>query len=106
MARVFIFRKFFSQIKTMDTEEFRRYGKEMIDYICEYLESIPNRRVTPTVSPGWLKNEIPATAPFHPEPFDDIMKDVEGKIMPGVSTVLFEFISFRSNISAKNNRYH
>ncbi|XKL66209.1 hypothetical protein PGB90_009629 [Kerria lacca] len=69
----------------MNTEEFRRYGKEMVDYICNYLETIQNRRVTPMVSPGWLKNEIPTEAPFHPEPFDEIMKDVEEKIMPGVT---------------------
>ncbi len=72
----------------MDTEEFRRCGKEMIDYICNYLETIQSRRVTPTVSPGWLKNEIPTEAPFHPQPFDEIMKDVESKIMPGVSKCL------------------
>lgn len=77
--------KFFCNAVIMDTEEFRKYGKEMVDFICNYLETIQDRRVTPTVSPGWLKNEIPSEAPFHPESFDDIMKDVEEKIMPGVS---------------------
>lgn len=72
----------------MNTEEFRKHGKEMVDYICTYLETIKDRRVTPTVSPGWLKKEIPTEAPFHPESFDVIMKDVEDKIMPGVSKCL------------------
>jgi len=56
----------------------------MVDYICEYLETIKQRRVTPTVNPGWLKNKIPLEAPVHPEAFDAIMKDVENIIMPGV----------------------
>lgn len=68
----------------MDTEQFRKYGKEMVDYICEYLETIKSRRVTPTVSPGWLKNKIPLEAPVQPESFDAIMEDVENIIMPGV----------------------
>ncbi|XP_022162186.1 tyrosine decarboxylase [Myzus persicae] len=69
----------------MDTEQFRKHGKEMVDYICEYLETIKQRRVTPTVNPGWLKNKIPLEAPVQPESFDAIMKDVENIIMPGVT---------------------
>lgn len=72
----------------MDTEQFRKYGKEMVDYICEYLETIQERRVTPTVSPGWLKNKIPLEAPVQPESFDAIMEDVENIIMPGVRIFL------------------
>lgn len=72
----------------MDTEQFRKYGKEMVDYICEYLETIQERRVTPTVSPGWLKNKIPLEAPVQPESFDAIMEDVENIIMPGVRILL------------------
>lgn len=71
----------------MDTEQFRKHGKEMVDYICEYLETIKQRRVTPTVSPGWLKNKIPLEAPVQPEPFDAIMEDVENIIMPGVRLI-------------------
>lgn len=81
----------------MDTEQFRKYGKEMVDYICEYLETIQNRRVTPTVSPGWLKNKIPLEAPVQPESFDAIMEDVEKIIMPGVwhSTIIIFNIDFK-----------
>lgn len=76
----------------MNTEEFRKYGKEMVDFICNYLETIRDRRVTPSVNPGWLKNEIPTEAPFHPESFDNIMKDIEDKIMPGVSEMLLLYV--------------
>lgn len=78
----------------MDTEQFRKHGKEMVDYICEYLETIKNRRVTPTVSPGWLKNKIPLEAPVQPESFDVIMEDVEKIIMPGVRYILLIILSY------------
>lgn len=69
----------------MDTSEFRKRGREMVDYIADYLETISQRRVTPNVEPGYLRNLIPSTAPKKGEDWDDIMKDVERYIMPGVS---------------------
>lgn len=69
----------------MDNEEFKQRGKEMIDYICNYLDTLGNRRVTPSVEPGYLRSQLPAEAPFHPEDWEDIMADVDSKIMPGVT---------------------
>ncbi|XP_050672277.1 aromatic-L-amino-acid decarboxylase-like [Leptidea sinapis] len=69
----------------MDTEEFRVRGKEMVDYICKYMNTLPSRRVTPAVEPGYLRECMPTHAPVHPEPWDDVMQDIEKKIMPGVT---------------------
>ncbi|KAG8196572.1 hypothetical protein JTE90_003585 [Oedothorax gibbosus] len=69
----------------MDTAEFRKRGREMVDYIADYLETISQRRVTPNVEPGYLRNLIPSAAPKKAEDWDDIMKDVERYIMPGVT---------------------
>lgn len=69
----------------MDIQEFRVRGKEMVDYICEFMSNIHQRRVTPDVGPGYLRPMLPPTAPQEPENWDEIMKDVESKIMPGVS---------------------
>lgn len=60
-------------------------GKEMVEYICEFMSNIHNRRVTPDVGPGYLRPLLPSEAPREPEPWEDIMRDVESKIMPGVS---------------------
>lgn len=60
-------------------------GKEMVEYMCEYLSSVGSRRVTPDVEPGYLRRLLPEAAPEHPEPWDCIMRDVEDKIMPGVT---------------------
>ncbi|XP_065338655.1 aromatic-L-amino-acid decarboxylase-like [Cloeon dipterum] len=69
----------------MDIEEFRKNGKDMIDYICEYLAGLGERRVTPAIEPGYLRPLLPSTAPLKPESWSDIMADVEEKIMPGVT---------------------
>ena len=38
-------------------------GKEMVDYIADYLENIRDRRVFPDVKPGYLRDLVPDTAP-------------------------------------------
>nr|CAD7457811.1 unnamed protein product [Timema tahoe] len=70
--------------KDEDIEEFRVKGKEMVDYICEYMDGLGSRRVQPTVEPGYLRDIIPTEAPNEPEDWDDIMADVDTKIMKGV----------------------
>uniref|UniRef100_A0ACB8FT66 Uncharacterized protein n=1 Tax=Sphaerodactylus townsendi TaxID=933632 RepID=A0ACB8FT66_9SAUR len=69
----------------MDTAEFRKRGKEMVDYIADYLELIEKRQVYPDVEPGYLRPLIPDCAPEEPERFEDILQDVERVIMPGVT---------------------
>jgi len=61
----------------------------MIDYVANYLETIEKRRVTPSIEPGYLKHLLPSSAPEEPEGFDDIMKDVEDKVMIGVRRDVF-----------------
>jgi len=68
----------------MDAEEFRQRGKEVVDYVAKYLDTIEDRRVTPTVEPGYLKDLLPLEAPEVPESWDKIMEDIESKIMVGV----------------------
>ena len=69
----------------MNASEFRRRGKEMVDYVADYLEGIEGRQVFPDVDPGYLRPLIPTTAPQEPETFEAIIEDVEKIIMPGVS---------------------
>lgn len=60
----------------------------MVDYIADYLEGIERRPVYPDVEPGYLRPLIPTAAPQEPEAYEDIIKDVEKIIMPGVSVSL------------------
>jgi len=69
----------------MEAAEFRAAAHQMIDYVIDYLENIRNRRVLPTVKPGYVRELIPDHAPEHGEPWQDIFNDVERVIMPGVT---------------------
>ncbi|XP_034947641.1 histidine decarboxylase isoform X2 [Chelonus insularis] len=69
----------------MNLEEYRKHGKEMVDYIADYLETIRTRRVYPAVSPGYLRNILPLSAPVEGEPWENIFQDIERCIMPGVT---------------------
>ena len=55
-------------------EEFREFGRAMIDFVTDYLENIRDRRVLPDVKPGYLKPLVPADAPEKPEQWKDVMK--------------------------------
>ena len=70
--------------KSQDMASFRERGKQMVDYIADYLETIEQRRVLPEVQPGYLRDMLPNNAPTHAERWQDIIADVEHAIMPGV----------------------
>ena len=72
----------------MDAAEFRRRGKEMVDYVADYLETIDKRQPLPDVEPGYLRELIPDMAPEVGDKWDDLFKDIERVIMPGVSSFL------------------
>jgi len=69
----------------MDSAQFKVRGNEMIDYIVNYMETVSDRRVTPDVKPGYLRQLLPDAAPQDPEPWEDVMQDVEDKIMRGMT---------------------
>ncbi|CAB1419517.1 unnamed protein product [Pleuronectes platessa] len=68
----------------MQAEEYNRRGKELVDYITQYLGSIRDRRVIPDVKPGYMKELLPDAAPSEPEDWESIFNDIEKVIMPGV----------------------
>lgn len=57
----------------------------MVDYIVDYLENIRDRRVFPDKKPGFIRDQIPDSAPIEGEKWSDIFKDMESVIMPGVT---------------------
>lgn len=60
-------------------------GKEMVDYIADYLENIRDRRVFPNVQPGYMRNLLPESAPIEGEEWHRIFEDIERVIMPGIT---------------------
>lgn len=69
----------------MDALEFRKRAVQIVDYICKYNETLKQRKVTPNVEPGFLRSLISNEIPENPDSFDDIMKDFDTKIMPGMT---------------------
>ena len=59
----------------------------MVDFIADYLTNIRLRRVLPNVKPGYMRSMIDDEAPICGEQWEDIFKDVERVIMPGVCSL-------------------
>ena len=53
--------------------------------IEQYYSNLPSREVLPSIEPGYLKKLLPDHAPEHGEAWDDIQKDMERTILPGVT---------------------
>lgn len=69
----------------MSTDEFRRYGKELVDWIADYLEHPARYPVLSRVQPGEIKSQLPAAPPQQAEAFDAILADFNDIIMPGIT---------------------
>ncbi|MFH4977550.1 hypothetical protein AB6A40_004259 [Gnathostoma spinigerum] len=69
----------------MDAEEFRKTGKEMVDYIVNYIQEVHKRRVVPSIEPGYLRDLLPQSAPQKADSYAEVMDDFEKFIMPGIT---------------------
>ena len=68
----------------LESEEFRRAGHAVIDWIADYLAHPERLRVQPDVEPGALLDKLPAEAPVLPSSQSDILADFEHTILPHV----------------------
>lgn len=68
----------------MTPGEFRRWGREVVDWIADYLEGVERFPVAPSVEPGEIRARLPGGPPEEAEPFDAILRDVNEILMPGV----------------------
>src|SRR5436190_7807573 len=69
----------------MNTDEFRRGGHLLVDWIADYLEHSDKYPVLARVRPGEIAAALPDTAPEDPESFDAIMADFERVLVPGLT---------------------
>ena len=69
----------------METEDFRRHGHAIIDWLADYYRDIEGRRVVPQVVPGEIRAMLPTSAPEHGQPFDAILADFRDQIVPGMT---------------------
>lgn len=69
----------------MSPEDFRTHGHELIEWIADYWETVEGRRILPDVVPGEIRSRLPDAAPEQPEPFNQIMADLDEVVMDGLT---------------------
>lgn len=69
----------------MDSNEFRKQGHQIIDWIADYFENINHYSVIPDHPPGHTLNKVPASPPLDSEDFKTIFQDFEKDIIPGMT---------------------
>src|SRR5208337_973712 len=69
----------------MTPEQFRQYGRAVVDWIADYYERIENFPVLSQVKPGEIRQALPIEAPRVGEAFDTILQDINRVILPGVT---------------------
>jgi len=69
----------------MTPEEFRRHGREVIDWIADYWERIESLPVASAVQPGDIRALLPDSAPEQPESFEHLLADLDRVVVPGVT---------------------
>jgi aromatic-L-amino-acid decarboxylase len=69
----------------MDPQQFREFGRAVVDWIADYYENIEKLPVLSQVKPGEIRAHLPGQAPQKPEAFDAILRDMNQVIVPGVT---------------------
>ena len=69
----------------MDSDEFRKKGHEIVEWIARYFETVEQYPVRSRVAPGDIKNALPALPPTGSESFDLFLKDFYDIIIPGIT---------------------
>ncbi|KAL1833440.1 hypothetical protein ACET3Z_003091 [Daucus carota] len=72
-------------MNTLDTEDFRKQAHLIIDFLADYYQNIEKFPVRSQVSPGYLGEILPDSAPHDPEPIEKILEDVRSNIIPGIT---------------------
>ncbi len=69
----------------MTPGQFREEGKKVIDWIADYYENIEKYPVLSQVKPGEILSSLPENPPLQGEAMSAMMKDLDEKIMPGIT---------------------
>ncbi len=70
---------------SMTPEEFRRCGRQVVDWIADYWERVESLPVQSRASAGELRKLLPAHPPEQSEPFDAVLGDLDRVVLPGVT---------------------
>jgi len=85
----------------MTPEEFRAAAHELVDWIADFRERVPDLPVRAEVGPGDVRRALTTAPPESPEPFADVLADLERVVVPGLTQIQSPryFAWFPSNAS-------
>ena len=69
----------------MTPDELRRWGHEVVDWVADYWATIEQHPVVPDVEPGEVRSWLPPGPPEAPQPFADVIADLDRVIVPGTT---------------------
>ncbi len=69
----------------MTSEDFRRHGRAVVDWIADYLERVEDLPVLSQVEPGSVRDALPPAPPQHGEPFAAMLADMDRIVVPGLT---------------------
>ena len=69
----------------MTPDEFRRYGRLVVDRIADYWERVESLPVRSRVAPGEVAAALPAHPPETGEPVEALLADLDRVILPGLT---------------------
>jgi aromatic-L-amino-acid decarboxylase len=64
---------------------FRDDGAAALEWAARYLDQVGDYPVLARVGPGEIRSRLPAEPPERPEPFADVLRDVDEVLLPGVT---------------------
>jgi len=69
----------------MHPDDFRRHAHTLVDWMADYLRDVGSLPVTPAVTPGDIRRQVPDTPPLDAEPFEALLEDFQRVIVPGMT---------------------
>jgi aromatic-L-amino-acid decarboxylase len=69
----------------INSQDFRRYAHEFVDWMADYLENVEKLPVKSRVSPGDIYRQIPDEPPLEGESMEKIFHDFQQIILPGMT---------------------
>lgn len=64
---------------------FREDGAAALEWVASYLERVRDLPVLASVQPGEVRASLPAAPPDQPEPFADVLRDLDELLLPGLT---------------------
>jgi aromatic-L-amino-acid decarboxylase len=64
---------------------FREDGQAALEWAARYLQHVGDYPVLAQVEPGDVRARLPASPPDQPEPFADVLRDLDEIIVPGIT---------------------